>query len=168
MVTAADTGDRAAAQALLEQVTDAHHRMELAWADGGKHSDDMRGFVVLPKRWIVERFFAHLMRTPPPPGTRLRAPHHQRQRDDLLVTVLMPHRLARREREPARLTLGQPAARDQAFRLRPRCLQGLLLAGQRPLTESNCEAVAMSIVRTRRGNPGLRRRSDPGSPRRCR
>ncbi len=23
----------------------------------------MRGFVVLPKRWIVERFFAHLMRS---------------------------------------------------------------------------------------------------------
>ncbi|MFF9773960.1 hypothetical protein ACF1HJ_09845 [Streptomyces sp. NPDC013978] len=64
MVTAADTGGRAAAQALLEQVTDAHHRMELVWADGGKRSDDMRGFVVLPKRWIVERFFAQLMRTP--------------------------------------------------------------------------------------------------------
>lgn len=55
----------------------------MIWADGGytgsliercltalalviavvKRSDDMRGFVVLPKRWIVERFFAHLMRT---------------------------------------------------------------------------------------------------------
>lgn len=83
MVTAADTGDRAAAQVLLGQVTDAHHRLELVWADGGytgslveyclvtlalvlaivKRSDDLRGFVVLPKRWIVERFFAHLMRT---------------------------------------------------------------------------------------------------------
>ncbi|WP_308369395.1 MULTISPECIES: hypothetical protein [unclassified Streptomyces] len=29
MVTAADTGDRAAARALLEQVTDAHHRLAL-------------------------------------------------------------------------------------------------------------------------------------------
>lgn len=28
-----------------------------------KRSDDMRGFVVLPKRWIVERFFAHLMQS---------------------------------------------------------------------------------------------------------
>ncbi|MFB7919566.1 hypothetical protein [Streptomyces sp. NPDC056061] len=57
--------------------------MELVWADGGctgslvehclagfalvlaivKRSDDTRGFVVLPKRWIVERFFAHLMRS---------------------------------------------------------------------------------------------------------
>ncbi|MFD7620657.1 transposase, partial [Streptomyces sp. NPDC059802] len=83
MVTAADVGDRAAAQVLLEQVTDAHHRLALLWADGGytgslvehclatlalvlaivKRSDGMRGFVVLPKRWIVERLFAHLMRT---------------------------------------------------------------------------------------------------------
>jgi transposase len=57
--------------------------LELVWADGGytgslieygltalalviavvKRSDDMRGFVVLPKRWIVERFFAHLMQS---------------------------------------------------------------------------------------------------------
>ncbi len=83
MVTAADTGDRAAAQVLLRQVADAHHRLALVWADGGytgslveycltalalvlaivKRSDDQKGFVVLPKRWIVERFFAHLMRT---------------------------------------------------------------------------------------------------------
>ncbi|MFF4576553.1 IS5 family transposase [Streptomyces sp. NPDC001410] len=82
MVTAADVGDRAAAQALLTQVAAAHHLLALVWADGGytgslvehsltflalvltivKRSDDTRGFVVLPKRWIVERFFAHLMR----------------------------------------------------------------------------------------------------------
>ncbi|MEU2866851.1 transposase [Streptomyces mirabilis] len=74
MVTAADIGDRAAARVLLEQVADAHHRLALVWADGGytgslvkhclaafalvlaivKRSDDMRGFVLLPKRWIVE------------------------------------------------------------------------------------------------------------------
>ncbi|WP_329467871.1 transposase [Streptomyces sp. NBC_01431] len=83
MVTAADTGDRIAAQVLLGQVAGVHHRLELVWADGGytgslvenclarlglvlaivKRSDDMRGFVVLPKRWIVERLFAHLMRS---------------------------------------------------------------------------------------------------------
>jgi transposase len=83
MVTAADVGDRTAAKVLLEQVADAHHRLALVWADGGytgslvehclaafalvlaivKRSDDMRGFVVLPKRWIVERLFAHLMRS---------------------------------------------------------------------------------------------------------
>jgi transposase len=35
MVTAADTGDRAAAQVLLERVSDGHHRLALAWADDG-------------------------------------------------------------------------------------------------------------------------------------
>lgn len=83
MVAAADIGDRAAAQVLLAQVAAAHHRLALIWADGGypgslveyslavlalvlaivKRSDDMLGFVVLPKRWLVERFFAHLMRS---------------------------------------------------------------------------------------------------------
>jgi putative transposase len=57
-------------------------RLVLIWADGGyagqlvawvtaaggwvleivKRSDDMKGFVVLPKRWIVERTFAWLGR----------------------------------------------------------------------------------------------------------
>ncbi|WP_456302296.1 transposase [Streptomyces chartreusis] len=75
MVTAADVGDRTAAQILLEQVAEAHHHLALVWADGGyigslveyclatfalvlaivKRSDDQKGFVVLPKRWIVER-----------------------------------------------------------------------------------------------------------------
>jgi transposase len=83
MVTAADVGDRAAAQVLLARVAGAHDRLALIWADGGytgslvehclatlalvlaivKRSDDMRGFVVMPKRWIVERLFAHLMRS---------------------------------------------------------------------------------------------------------
>ncbi|MFE2971919.1 IS5 family transposase [Streptomyces sp. NPDC059340] len=83
MVTSADVGDRAAARVLLGRVAAAHHLLALVWADGGytgslvghclaafalvvaivKRSDDVKGFVVLPKRWIVERLFAHLMRT---------------------------------------------------------------------------------------------------------
>ncbi|MFE9312886.1 IS5 family transposase [Streptomyces sp. NPDC006706] len=83
MVTAADVGDRNAAKELLARVADAHHRLNLIWADGGytgslveyclatfalvlaivKRSADRRGFVVLPKRWIVERLFAHLMQS---------------------------------------------------------------------------------------------------------
>ncbi|MEU6524071.1 transposase [Streptomyces sp. NPDC046924] len=35
VVTAADTGDRTAAKELLAQVTDAHHRLNPIWADGG-------------------------------------------------------------------------------------------------------------------------------------
>ncbi|MER5540826.1 transposase [Streptomyces mirabilis] len=83
MVTAAATGDRAAARVLLRRVAYAHCRLAFIWADGGytgslvayclaalalvlaivKRGDDQKGFVVLPKRWIVERFFVHLMRT---------------------------------------------------------------------------------------------------------
>ncbi|MFF7730870.1 IS5 family transposase [Streptomyces sp. NPDC008001] len=83
MVTSTDIGDRVAGQVLLTRVAAAHHGLSLVWADGGytgslveysladlalvlaivKRSDDMRGFVVLPKWWIVERFFAHLIRS---------------------------------------------------------------------------------------------------------
>jgi len=35
MVTAADIGDRAAAQVLLARVTAAHHLLAPVWADGG-------------------------------------------------------------------------------------------------------------------------------------
>jgi transposase len=83
MVTAADIGERTAAKVLLQRVADAHHRLELVWADGGytgslvghclavlalvlevvKRSDSQKGFVVLPKRWIVERTNAWLMLT---------------------------------------------------------------------------------------------------------
>ena len=67
-------------------------RLERLWADGGyagqlvgwvrertgwtlaivKRSDDVRGFVVLPKRWIVERTFAWICQC-----RRLRADYEQ-------------------------------------------------------------------------------------------
>ncbi|MES5824769.1 IS5 family transposase [Streptomyces sp. RG80] len=121
MVTAADVGDRAAAQVLLRQVTDAHHQLELVWADGGytgplvahcftvlalvlaivKRSDDTRGFVVLPKRWIVERLFAHLMRT-----RRLARDYERRTTSaEAMIywsmALLMTRRLARPHPQPA-------------------------------------------------------------------
>ncbi|MGW3661153.1 IS5 family transposase [Streptomyces sp. NPDC005151] len=73
MVTPADTGDRVAAEILLRQVSEAHHRLEMVWADGGytgslvqycftalalvltivKRSDDMEGFVApLSLPWV--------------------------------------------------------------------------------------------------------------------
>jgi len=70
--------DRDGARLVFNQVNEVNFpRLELVWADGGysgklveeveaeknfqievvKRTDDMMGFVVLPKRWIVERTF---------------------------------------------------------------------------------------------------------------
>ncbi|MFE7929870.1 transposase [Streptomyces sp. NPDC057456] len=120
-VTAADTGDRTAAQALLRQAVDAQNQLELVGADGGytgnlvehclttlalvlaivKRSDDMRGFVVLPKRWIVERLFAQLM-----PTRRLARDYKRRTTSaEAMIywsmTQLMTRRLAQPHPQPA-------------------------------------------------------------------
>lgn len=67
---------------MLERFTRGWIRLKLIWADGGyagklvewtrqnlrrtleivKRSDDVKGFAVLPKRWIVERTFGWLGR----------------------------------------------------------------------------------------------------------
>ncbi|MCX5165423.1 IS5 family transposase [Streptomyces sp. NBC_00264] len=80
-VTAANMGDRDAAVPLLERLRSLHREITLVWADGGytgglvswcrqelaltlqvvKRTDAMEGFVVLPRRWVVERTFAWLM-----------------------------------------------------------------------------------------------------------
>ncbi|MFD0509718.1 IS5 family transposase [Streptomyces aureus] len=80
-VTAANIGDRDAAVGLLTRLRRLHRDICLVWADGGytgglvdwcrhklaltlevvKRTDDMAGFVVLPRRWVVERTFAWLM-----------------------------------------------------------------------------------------------------------
>ncbi|HBF80178.1 MAG TPA: IS5 family transposase [Streptomyces sp.] len=80
-VTAANVGDREAAVPLLQRLRSLHRGSTLVWADGGytgglvgwtkeklalaleivKRTDDMTGFVVLPRRWVVERTFAWLM-----------------------------------------------------------------------------------------------------------
>lgn len=81
MVTAASVTDREAGRTLLERLRERHWRISLVWADGGytgrlvdlardvlrialtvvRRTDDAAGFVVLPKRWLVERTFAWLM-----------------------------------------------------------------------------------------------------------
>ncbi|WP_369265154.1 IS5 family transposase [Streptomyces sp. R35] len=83
MVTAASATDRESGQRLLARLRERHWRITLVWADGGyagrlvdlardawrvaltviKRSDDTAGFVVLPKRWLVERTFAWLVRS---------------------------------------------------------------------------------------------------------
>jgi transposase len=83
LVTPADVTDREAACGMLPHLLVRHRRIRLVWADGGysgrlvdwarhklrltleivKRSDDTRGFVVLPRRWCVERTLGWLMRS---------------------------------------------------------------------------------------------------------
>lgn len=78
VVHAADIQDRDGAKLVLTKLVGKFSRLKLIWADGGyagkliewtrelghwilqivKRSDDVTGFRVLPKRWIVERTFA--------------------------------------------------------------------------------------------------------------
>lgn len=85
VVTAGNVQDRDGAKSLLEEIRTEHEvikRLELIWADGSyrgeliawvdemlgwkleivEKSKDQQGFQVLPKRWIVERTFAWLVR----------------------------------------------------------------------------------------------------------
>jgi len=82
VVHAGDIQDRDGARLVLDRLGQRFGRLRLIWADGGyagqlvawvqktyhrtleivKRSDDLTGFVVLPKRWIVERTFSWLYR----------------------------------------------------------------------------------------------------------
>lgn len=82
VVHAASVQDRDGAKLVLAKLVARFPRLELIWADGGyagqlvdwvrlifgwaltivKRTDDLRGFRVLPKRWIVERTFGWLGR----------------------------------------------------------------------------------------------------------
>jgi transposase len=82
VVTAAGVQDRDGAMPLLERMRRACLRIALVWADSAyagrlvgwageklalelaivKRTDDMQGFVVLPRRWVVERTLAWITR----------------------------------------------------------------------------------------------------------
>jgi len=77
VVHSADMQDRDGAKLVFKRMRKYFKRLKLIWADGGyagklisfvdryyhcileivKRSDDLKGFKVLPKRWIVERTF---------------------------------------------------------------------------------------------------------------
>ncbi|QYX83283.1 IS5 family transposase [Streptomyces akebiae] len=81
LVTAGNITDRQAARGMLPLLRTRFPKVGLVWADGGyagrvvtwtkeklqltvqivKRSDDMTGFVVLPRRWVVERTLGWLM-----------------------------------------------------------------------------------------------------------
>lgn len=84
VVTPASCPERSGAQTVLNRVADWFERLRRLWVDGGysgeafadwvkerwpklaveviKRSDQVRGFAVLPRRWVVERTFGWLMR----------------------------------------------------------------------------------------------------------
>ena len=82
IVHTANIQGRDGAKLVLEQVKGKFSRLELIWADAGysgklvdwvnsvcgwmldivKRSDDVKGFQVLPRRWVVERTFGWLGR----------------------------------------------------------------------------------------------------------
>lgn len=116
LVTPASTTDRDAARTMLSRLRSAHRQLRLIWADGSytghlvdwaaqtlgldvevvKRSDDTSGFTVLPRRWVVERTFAWLMRS------RRLARDYEARTDSgetmilWSMTMLMSRRLARR------------------------------------------------------------------------
>lgn len=83
-LTPASTTERDGAKALLNRVLSGFANLALMWVDGGytgenfanwvkgvapglevevvKRSDDVKGFKILPRRWVVERTFGWLMR----------------------------------------------------------------------------------------------------------
>jgi len=82
VVHPANIQDRDGARLVCEKIKGCFHRLKLIWADGGyagqliewvkntlhcvlhivKRNDDIHTFVVLPRRWVVERTFAWLGR----------------------------------------------------------------------------------------------------------
>jgi putative transposase len=81
VVHSAAIQDRDGAKLAIEKLVGAFGRLKLIWADGGyagkliewvaalgwvleivKRCDDVKGFKVLPRRWIVERTFGWLGR----------------------------------------------------------------------------------------------------------
>jgi len=81
LVTEANVPERDGAEWLLSALGEQFSRLKLIWVDGGfsgkefieriqqkcqltlevvKRSDDAKGFVVLPRRWVVERTLAWL------------------------------------------------------------------------------------------------------------
>lgn len=86
MVTSASMQDRAGGKEILRRLAASFRTVGLVWADGGyansvdkkllswaretlgmvleivKRTDDVKGFKVLPRRWVVERTFSWLVR----------------------------------------------------------------------------------------------------------
>ena len=121
MVTAANVTDRDAAKELLFRLAFMHPEIAIVWADSAyagklvawartylditikavRRPPDAKSFVVLPRRWVVERSWSWIMRA------RRHCRDHERlpEMSESLITwaaiTLMTRRLTHRKAQPA-------------------------------------------------------------------
>jgi transposase len=123
-VTTASLQDRPGGKALLTAARPRYPRLELVWADGGyanvvdhglvdyardelglqleivRRCDDVRGFQVLPRRWVVERSFGWLTRSRRLARDYERKTEHAEAMIKVAMIRLMAARLTGRHIEP--------------------------------------------------------------------
>lgn len=115
VVTIAGIQDRDAAHRLLALLTGRFSTISLVWADGGyagrlvlwarkvvsmtvevvKRSDDVKGFAVLPRRWVVERTFAWISKFRRCVRDYETLPAHHEAMVHITMIMTMSRRLAR-------------------------------------------------------------------------
>jgi len=112
VITPANVQDREGAKQLLEKVKDRLPRLSHLWADGGysgsfvegvkekwgwtveivQKPKDQQGFLVLPRRWVVERTFAWLGKYRQLSKDYERLP----ESSEAMIYAAMIHRMVRR------------------------------------------------------------------------
>jgi transposase len=115
VVTIAAIQDRDAAHRLLTQLRGRFSTVSLVWADGGyagrlviwarkvlaltvevvKRTDDVKGFAVLPRRWVVERTFAWISKFRRCVRDYETLPAHHEAMVHISMIMTMSRRLAR-------------------------------------------------------------------------
>ncbi|MGW7201815.1 IS5 family transposase [Streptomyces chryseus] len=115
LVTMASVQDRDGARPLTSRLRRLHHRITLVWADGGyagklvtwaqerwslnldivKRNHDVKGFVVLPRRWVVERSLSWICRRRRCVRDYERLSEHHEAMVKWSMIILMTRRLAR-------------------------------------------------------------------------
>lgn len=115
VVTAASVQDRDGAHPLLALLRERFSTISLVWADGGyagrlvtwatktmhlavtvaKRTQDMTGFVVLPRRWVVERTFAWISKSRRCVRDYETLPAHHEAMIHLAMIMLISRRLTR-------------------------------------------------------------------------
>jgi transposase len=136
LVTAASVQDRDGGHRLLALLRERFATITLAWADSGyagrlvvwatavlrltvtvvKRTDDVRGFVVVPRRWVVERTFGWLARHRRLVRDYERRPEHHEAMVLWATTMIMTRQLTHQ-------TAGQPAHPRWGTERRPKPTQ---------------------------------------------